>query len=303
MNERAVLFGKSKSLVGIITETPADAKINGKPAIILLNAGFIHRVGPNRLYVNLARCLANHGFLSVRFDHSGIGDSLPRTDSTNYAESYNSEVQEVMDWLAKTYNVDRFCLIGLCSGARTSFSVACCDSRVVGAVFLNPRGLAGSIDWIMYVENRWQIRELLTKFFTPRGFWKTFTGKAPYLRAIKVVRNQFKNLFKRHKDVASEGSEISQSLNSLIERKFRLLWISSEWDASQEYFKLITDGDSKNLRSHELISFSIITDTNHTFDTLQAQEQVLSIIEAWAVRGWSETPVAQTDFMRCKEGI
>lgn len=303
MNERAVLFGKSKSLVGIITETPADAKINGKPAIILLNAGFIHRVGPNRLYVKLARRLAKQGFLSIRFDHSGIGDSLPRTDTMNYAESYNSEVQEVMDWLAKAYNIDRFCLMGLCSGARTSFSIASCDSRVVGAVFLNPRGLAGSLAWIMYVENRWQIRELLTKFFTPRGFWRTFTGKAPYLRAIKAARNQFKNLFKRHKDVANVGLEISQSLNSLIEKKFRLLWISSEWDASQEYFKLITDGDSKNLRSHELISFFTITDTNHTFDTLQAQERVLSIIEAWAVKCWPKTPITQTDLMSCKEGV
>lgn len=295
MNERAVLLGKTQSLVGIINNAPLGTRNNEKPAIIFLNAGFIHRAGPNRLYVHLARRLSDHGFLSVRFDHSGIGDSLPRTDTMGYWESYVSETKEVMDWLAKKNGVDRFCLIGLCSGARTSFNIACCDSRVDGVVLLNARGLAGSMDWIMYVENRWQMKVFLRKLFTPRGFWKTLTGKAPYLSMSKVACNRFKNLFKRNTDIVTGCSEISNNLNTLIERNLHLLWISSEWDSSREYFKLIMEDGHKILRFHEMVSYVIITEANHTFDSLPAQEQVLNTIEAWAVRYWAQNPVAPTN--------
>jgi hypothetical protein len=48
------------------------------PAVmfVLLNAGAVHRQGPFRLYVHLARRLAALGFSCVRFDQPGIGDSL-----------------------------------------------------------------------------------------------------------------------------------------------------------------------------------------------------------------------------------
>ena len=73
--EEPVLLGKSGSLAGIITDPPAHAREASRPAVILLNAGLVHRVGPGRLYVRLSRRLAAHGFVVVRFDLSGIGDS------------------------------------------------------------------------------------------------------------------------------------------------------------------------------------------------------------------------------------
>ena len=49
-----------------------------RPAIILLNTGVEHHVGPHRLYVPLAREWAARGHLVLRFDLGGIGDSVPR---------------------------------------------------------------------------------------------------------------------------------------------------------------------------------------------------------------------------------
>jgi hypothetical protein len=72
MNEEAVLIGGS--LVGILSRPPAGVD-PAMPGVLLLNAGRIHRVGPNRLYVAIARRLAAMGFAVCRFDLSGIGDS------------------------------------------------------------------------------------------------------------------------------------------------------------------------------------------------------------------------------------
>ncbi|MGH7928173.1 MAG: alpha/beta hydrolase, partial [Candidatus Binatia bacterium] len=76
MREEALLLGKTRSLVGILTDPPEAKRSTRLPGIILLNAGIIHRVGPNRMHVKIARTLAPMGFVVVRFDFSGIGDSI-----------------------------------------------------------------------------------------------------------------------------------------------------------------------------------------------------------------------------------
>ena len=67
MREHAFLFGETKSLLGITTEPAAGAGDSSHPAVVLLNAGLVHRIGPNRLYVNTARRLADAGFTVLRF--------------------------------------------------------------------------------------------------------------------------------------------------------------------------------------------------------------------------------------------
>ena len=72
MIEEVTRFGSNGSLVGILSR-PMRSNRN-LPAILLLNAGLVHRVGPNRIYVRLARHFAALGFSVLRFDFSGIGD-------------------------------------------------------------------------------------------------------------------------------------------------------------------------------------------------------------------------------------
>ena len=66
-----------KPLIAITTVAPRRRAEAGQPWVVLLNAGIIHRIGPNRLYVQLARRLASRGHAVLRFDLAGIGDSEP----------------------------------------------------------------------------------------------------------------------------------------------------------------------------------------------------------------------------------
>ena len=75
MTEQVLLFGTNRCLVGMLTEPEKSQVPADLPAFILFNAGLLHRVGPNRLHVTLARRLARRGFPVLRFDFSGIGDS------------------------------------------------------------------------------------------------------------------------------------------------------------------------------------------------------------------------------------
>jgi hypothetical protein len=136
MRERAIRFGRTAALVGVVTE-PAAATAPDRPAVLLLNSGILHHVGASRLHVQLARRLAEDGFISLRFDHSGIGDSEPRRDALSFEQSAVVETREAMDHLAAQKGVRSFVLFGLCSGADMAFRVAGADERVVGVVQLD----------------------------------------------------------------------------------------------------------------------------------------------------------------------
>ena len=135
MNEIALVFGADRSLVGTLT-LPSAATPN-PIAFVLLNAGVIHRIGPHRVNVKLARHLAAQGFASLRFDLSGQGDSRSAPGAVNYAQQAVVDIRAAMDHLARTANVHRFAIAGICSGADHGWSTALVDPRVVGLCLLD----------------------------------------------------------------------------------------------------------------------------------------------------------------------
>ncbi|MEJ7732665.1 MAG: alpha/beta fold hydrolase [Polyangiaceae bacterium] len=137
MTERAYTFGAGKALVGVVSQPEPSRLRAGTPGVILLNAGLVHRVGPYRLHVDLARRLAEHGFLVVRFDQSALGDSEPRQGRATYEERAVLDVGEAMDFLADKYKLSRFVPMGICSGAMNSHRAAVADARVCGAVLID----------------------------------------------------------------------------------------------------------------------------------------------------------------------
>src|SRR5262245_34733723 len=134
--EQAIVFGGAAArLVGIVT-TPSSSAAVRSTGVILLNAGVVHRVGPNRMYVTLARRLSQAGLTVLRFDHSGIGDSEPRDDRLDFNQSSVLETIAAMDWLAAERRCRSFALIGLCSGTLTAFNTALADARVTDLVLM-----------------------------------------------------------------------------------------------------------------------------------------------------------------------
>lgn len=143
MNEEVVHFGPNGTFVGIRTR-PSDPD-PAKPMLVVLNAGLLHRVGPYRLGVEVARNLARAGFEVFRFDLSGIGDSRSRqgrgaSEEVAHQSKAVADVQTALDHLVASTKVKRFVLMGLCSGAYNAHEVAVADARIVGCIFLDGYG-------------------------------------------------------------------------------------------------------------------------------------------------------------------
>jgi pimeloyl-ACP methyl ester carboxylesterase len=135
--EHATLLGERRSLVSVIT-CPRGSGGTAAPAIVILNTGIVHRVGHHRMYVTLSRILAAGGRTVVRFDQSGLGDSSPRIDHLSPLTGGLADIKEVLDSIEQSYQISRFVLCGLCSGADQAVLYGHTDPRVVGLVIMDP---------------------------------------------------------------------------------------------------------------------------------------------------------------------
>ena len=194
MKEDAILFGASKSLVGVVTD-PTEGG-SSRLAVILLNSGIIHRVGPNRLYVTLARRLAQAGFVTLRFDLSGIGDSGIRRDNVPFERSSVLETQEAMEYLplAATRGVDGFLLAGICTGAVVAYHAARADQRVLGAVLINGQGYIPESEEAIhaYLATRQRRRYYLGRALYNLDSWRRLaTGRVGYGDILSTPDHEF----------------------------------------------------------------------------------------------------------------
>lgn len=295
MRENAVLFGKASSLVGIITDPPETARGKNLPAIVLLNAGIIHRVGPNRLSVKMARTLAAMGFVVLRFDFSGIGDSKVRADTLPFAKSAISETHEAMNYLQAARGSERFVLMGICSGAIVAFTTACCDPRVVGAVLINARGhlhgtndaLSASISNRTLARHYWRIA--FSSSFRAKNWVKAVTGKVDYQSLRRVMLGfQLRSLFTPRRKVSSGAHHAAADMRLLTERGVRLLHVYAEGDEGLDYLHVVlSDDEIHALRAWEKMGIEIIRGANHTFTLLWSQECLLQVVHRWVQAMWN----------------
>jgi pimeloyl-ACP methyl ester carboxylesterase len=282
VREEAILFGASKSLVGIVSDPAGEGST--RPAVILLNSGIIHRVGPNRLYVTLARLLTRSGFVVLRFDLSGIGDSIIRRDNVPFERSSVQETQEAMEYLAATRGVDRFLLAGICTGAVVAYHTAHADTRVVGTVLINGQGYIPESEEEIhaYLAHRQRRRYYVDRALYSLQSWRNLvTGRVGYsdiLRALGLRRDGRR----RAKHVANaKAGEIAAGFRSLADRRTEMLLLYSAGDLGIEELNVILEGNVGELTSRETVQCSVVEKADHMFTALASQDEFLRRTATW----------------------
>lgn len=137
--ERVCKFGSHGGLIGILTEPSVDILelAGNRPAIVVSNIGLKHRPGPNRMWVEFARRMAESGFITLRFDLSGLGDSASRFDNLSITEQHVADMREAVQFVLQKKQLSRVALVGLCSGVDPAHAVSLEDPRVSHAIFLD----------------------------------------------------------------------------------------------------------------------------------------------------------------------
>jgi alpha-beta hydrolase superfamily lysophospholipase len=139
LSETLTLMPGPQGLFGIVTE-PRRSELRRR-AVILLNAGATHHVGPNRMYVTLARRWAEQGYVVLRMDLGGLGDSPMVTDQPEnevYPAHAIDDIRAAVDLLRSRYGVTSIALGGLCSGAYHALRAAVANVAVTRIIMVNP---------------------------------------------------------------------------------------------------------------------------------------------------------------------
>lgn len=289
--EKAIRIGKANPLLAIQTEPLASVPSNGI-GVVLLNAGLLHRVGPSRLHVQLARQLAPMGYQVIRFDFSGIGDSEARRDGLAFEHSAVLEVQEAMNHLASTRQVQQFTLIGLCSGADAAFLSAVADARVTSLVQLDP--------WV-YRTWKFHVAYVLRKAVSAHSWKNLLNGKTPakLLRRLMPQRSTGGDAHDNENIVVAHYArefppreQVRDQLQSLLDRQVRMLCLfSGGMPADISYGGQYKDCFPE-LKLDGLVTVMHDASADHMFSALRHQRMVVQTTTNWILEGKAAAEVA-----------
>jgi pimeloyl-ACP methyl ester carboxylesterase len=224
LTEEPLQFGQGGRLLGILT-LPSMPPRNAQelPVFVFLSAGLLHRVGPYRLHVRLARELAKMGFSSLRVDLAGIGDSPPRPGLTNQ-QSVAADFAEILSVLESRLGRLPLVLAGLCSGANNALRLTRNEPRVVGMVLLDP---------ICFPDHGFRARAVVMKYADPAAYI-AWLKRGEYIAWLKHRSKALTSLRGERQEVDSSADaltlqdlptreQLRDAFESIREREGRVL--------------------------------------------------------------------------------
>lgn len=267
MPERTLTIGAEAQLVGVYVE-PDRELAEPKPLVLLLNAGLVHHVGPNRLYVELSRALARHGFPSLRFDLSGIGDSGRAAEDREYQEQAVIDIVEAMDHMVETEGRRDFVLAGLCTGAYNAMAAAVQDRRVAGTILIDGHAYATTrylvVDKLKRVSQGWRWRRYIKR--------KLGRGEPPR-QASPYDAMVFEP------DDLSQG-EYARRMKNLVERGTQVFLVFTG-HGPQPYNYQSQFSDSFPEFDDSGIEVMYMPDSTHTFTSRDHRDQLAAALTQW----------------------
>ena len=300
--EEPLTWGSRPRSFGILTR-PRVAGRRGSLAVLLLNVGANPHVGPGRMYVTLARQLAAQGFLVLRLDLPGIGDSAEGAGPASrhlYSDAAVPGVQAALSYLAECHGLDRFALVGLCSGAYAAYRTAAEDPRVDAQVLINPQTLAWKPGDSLAVLMRRSYRpshsyltllgdpdawkRLLCQQVDVRGIGQAL-GSRLAARAGVLLRSLAHALRREAYETPS-----ARSFRRIAERGADTLLLFAADDPGLEATLLHLGTTARDLRRRSGLRLEVIEGADHVFTQKAAREAMLSAIAAHLARRYPEAP-------------
>jgi alpha/beta superfamily hydrolase len=284
-------------IFGVLT-TPTGAKPAG-PVFILANAGSVHHVGPNRLYVELSRQLARHRFPSFRFDLRNLGDSArgsPAEENHPYPVTAIDDVKETLRWLTQLRGFDTAVVGGLCSGAHTAFHVgAAVDGPSLrAALLLNPLTFFWTPGMSLEIPSAHRTvtdaKYYAQTMRNPSKWLKLITGQADLGYIMKFLIQRTAGLVRRTWSDTLElvGMRPSGRLASDLGRyESRGRAIDFVFSRDDPGFELLNSGGrwvAGRLRRRGLSTIQFVEGADHTFSRKAWRDDVIARIVAQASR-------------------
>ena len=136
------------TLAGTLTTPPAAAERMRSPAVVLVSGSGVDErdavISDIPIFAQLAGDLANRGFVVLRYDKRGVGQSGGRLETVTLQE-YADDVVATVKWLDKRKDVDkrRIAVVGYSEGGAIGMLAAAREKKISALVLVAAPGTRG----------------------------------------------------------------------------------------------------------------------------------------------------------------
>lgn len=270
--ESPVVFGRDESLIGLTCQ-PLGTITDHRPWVIFLNAGIVHRTGPHRMTVHLARALAGAGIPSLRFDLSGIGDSaLPASAAPQpIQDRVQCDIDDAMAFVRGLGPASgrSFVLSGLCSGADNALRAAKRCADVAGLVLL---------DLNVARTRGYYLRHYGRRLLQGEAWRNVFTGRSALFRTRHAPAAPTQTL---DDESLLPPDEMREHLYTALARNVRILCvftagIETQYNYEQQFADLFPEPDIA-----DRVRVLFFGKADHTFSDPTLQQQMCGQVVQW----------------------
>lgn len=272
--EEPVVFScAGERLIGML-HRPHDPNTTG---VVVVTGAPQYRAGSHRQYVLLGRRLAEAGFLVLRFDYRGMGDS--EGEFVGF-EGIDDDIRSAIDCLFKEFSgLQRVVLWGLCDGASAAAFYARQDSRIGGLILINP--------WVRTLATVAQarVKHYYRAQLTSRDFWRRLVRLE--VRPGEALKGLWRSL-QAASATSRANAEIAEDLpvrvaDSLRSFEGSVLMILSGADLTAQEFDVAVLGSSEMdaWRGDPRVTVRRMARANHTYSRRPWRDQVHEWTEDW----------------------
>lgn len=291
VRERPVWVDSETRLFGVLSE-PASEATGPRKAILLLNAGSIYHIGPNRLHVELARRWAARGYTVLRFDLSGLGESPARRgepENVVYGRLAQRDVAVALGFLRTQPSVRKVYIVGLCSGAYNGFKAAVAGASVDGIVPINPltffwkEGMSLDIPQHRVVEDA---QRYSRKVASLEAWKKVLRGKVELRYVAEVMLRHGAGLVHgRARDLGRYlgvplTDDLAQELQTVAKRGIPMHFVFALGDPGVELLRVQGGNTVSRLLEKGGLRRTFVDGADHTFTARWAQEELVRTLDS-----------------------
>lgn len=290
--EQGLWYDEGQRLFGVLTQPP-EGPAPGSRMVVFMNSGAVHHVGPNRLYVMLARALAGVGVASLRIDCLGLGDSAKPNiaiENDSYQVGMTNYLAAAINCLRSRFSSSAVSAAGLCSGAHNSFhgAVELGQQMVSEVVMINPLTFywkEGMTIAMLEAASNVRVEQDAVQYSAsmrdPEKWKKLFAGDAALGYIIRfvllLVLKRLRAVAKAMRDrVLGEDTPMADDLRLLRRNRISMHLVLG---AAEPGLKLIQDQAERTWArsvAHGAATVKVINDVDHTFTPRRKREELMA---------------------------
>jgi pimeloyl-ACP methyl ester carboxylesterase len=195
-----------------------------------------------------------------------------------------------MDLLARTRGVERFVMIGICSGATISYMTAKADERVSGVVMINAQSHLHGMDPDLgdhlrertIAAHSWRIA--LRSSFRKKNWRKALGGELDPMRILRMMVGIPMSLLLRGREqkASAKAYDSAADLRAVTDRGIKLYHLYSEGDEGLDYFNVVLSPEEQEECKRGNSRFEVLLGANHVFTLLWSQDELVKRVLDWA---------------------